>query len=511
MRANGGSVWAGILVVFLMVMSGCAAESPEVSIDQKNSTATTGPTVDLFATTTEPSTTNGPSTTVDEFNRSRSGNPNATAPLTAIPPEFGPSGLIWIGTWLGFSEDRRNVRFVLSPEGSVLRIDEGNIYSGAGSYLTWNIGPAGYLAVVDLIAELGLESDQLDPNLRGQSGEIRTNGSFNVRIDVLHAASRDLNADQQELRKNFRHLLSRLDDMAWLDGVTTVTQRAPWVPDRLSLNVRNEYNPIYYSTDAFAWPFEQSISEMAMNDSGDEVWICLEGADAETAWHALMIDGVNNARLPIEEDGQLMEAGVRVSHAMYQGISPCQGATGFGTGSSPDRADRADLSELFLTEADLGDGWVVGIPSVTPPPPNIANCSPMTEAEIAIDEFDSWISHTVDIDLPGSISQFEMLGEIPDGVDAVAVIEQVGTMSCLAGLGQFGVLEIEGGMVENPPAGVTAAAYWVLTYDGVHQVVIDSVLTNGLAMVIGATSGNSLELSDLEPNYSLAVAKALAG
>ena len=524
MRTTGGAVRVAISVVILMLASACAATPSEEVADAKGSTATTGTTVDLFATTQPDlsavvpttdaiaATTEAPpapSTTVDESHRSRV---DGLVPgVASVPPEFGSSGLLWIGTWLGYSEIETDVKFVLAPDGSVLRINQGNIYSGAGSYLTWNIGPDGYSAVVELISELGLESDRLDRNLQGQSGEIRTDGSFSVRIDMLNASSGDLTAEQREMRKNFRQLMARLDDNSWLEDITTVTQRAPWVPDRVAMSVRDEYNPIYYSTEAFAWPFDESIRDMATSGDGLERWICLEGADAETAWNTFMIDGVNNARLPLEADGQLWEAGVRVSHAMYGGISPCQGATGFGTGSN-ERVSRADLSELFLDADDVSEAWTVTAPVITPPSPNIENCSPITDAEIAVDEFDSWLSHTADLELRGTASQFQMLGEVPAGVDAVSVIEQVGTHSCLDGLGQFGVIDIESGMLDDPPPGVTAAAVWILTYDGgAHQVVIDAVLDNGLAMAFGMTASIPLELADLEPHFLLAVDKATAG
>lgn len=514
--------WAGARVAIscamLMVLSACGDEPVAEPVSAENASATTGSTIDLFATT-EPapvvSTTEEPAASTTQVPASSSTSidqPDITiadAIPTNVPPEFGPAGLLWIGYWGGYSEGLEDVRFVLAPDGSVLRIDEGDIFSGAGSYLTWNIGPAGYTAVVNLIDELSLASDWLDTYEQGQSGEIRTDGSFRVRIESLNGAEQDFTADQRRMRKNFHQFMAQLDDMSWLEGVTTVTPRAPWVPDQLALNIRDEYNTQYYSTDAFSWPFDESLSVMA-SGSGSDRWVCLEGEQAETAWNTFMLDGVNNARLPLEADGQLWEAGVRVSHPMYGGISPCPAATGFGTGSN-ERVEQRDVSELFLTAEDVGEGWTVSRPTITPPPPNLANCSPITDAEVAVDQFDSWLTYRSDIEVPGLISQFLMLGEVPAGVDSVAVMEQVGTYSCLEGLGQFGVVSIESGMLLQPPDGVSVAAVWELTFDdGGNQIVIDAVLDNDIALVLGMISHVPIELADLEPHFLLAVEKATA-
>lgn len=106
---TGDTVRAAMCLVALIVVSACASEPTDQSADAKVSPATTGTTVDFFATTipdlaavvpadeapttTAVTTTEAPATTstaADDSNRSRSGGPNAGADPGA--PESGSSG-----------------------------------------------------------------------------------------------------------------------------------------------------------------------------------------------------------------------------------------------------------------------------------------------------------------------------------------------------------------------------------------------------------------------------------
>ncbi len=515
MARRNTSTGALVMIVALLAAA-CTAQPPSELAASPRVVDTTlrspAPTQLLPDTTVVPT----PTTT---------GLPSTVLPTTVLPSaaeawdditrlQEEPS-LLWIGTYLGYTENLEDVTFILASDGSVLRVNDRNIYAGSGSYQTWNIGPEGYNAVVELVNELGVvdgETDAVDSN-EGQVGSIRAEDGW-VLADIrgLHLGARELTAEQWGVRSNFDLLLSKLEDMTWMEEFTTVTQRVPWVPDRLTLEIRNEDNPQYYTTDHFLWPFEESLDAMVDYDLPDgERAICLEGADAETAWNAFVIDGVNNARIPIEAGGNRYEVTASISFPMYQiNSDPCEGATEFNTSGADDRAERRDLRELLLSNEDLGPEWSVGSPSVTSPPPDLPNCDPLTDGELAVDTFDSWITHTVGFSLDEG-AHYQYLGTVPEGEDAVGVVERVGTYSCLDGMASFGVIGIESGMLANLPVGVEAAAYWILTFEGgVSGLVIDAALENGLVMVLGTTDFGQRTSADLDEIFAIAAEKALS-
>ncbi len=452
----------------------------------------------------EPGTTDGPNN-VEETSSER------------MTPPPDPAEMLWIGTYLGYTDGSKDVTFILAPDGSVLRIDEGNIYAGSGSYLTWNIGPAGFEAVLDLMIELEVDQGDTVPvdSDETQVGSIRSD--FGPRADIrgLNLPATQLTPEQRRVRASFRELLSSLEDMSWMDQFTVVTQRAPWIPDRLSLQVREEVNSQYYSTDPYRWPFEDSITEMidveAENDS--EPFVCLEGAQAERAWTTFVVDGVNNARIPIESKGRRFEVTVHISYPMYHLFGdPCPGAVRFGTGENNDRVDRPDLSHLLLDDEDIGPEWTAGPASVAPPPPYVAPCAPITEAEVAVKTFDSWLSHKVDFTgIEHLVEGFQLIGWAPVGEDATAIVESIATYDCLDGLGEYGITHIESGLLPDAPHGAVAA-YWITSYsDDLYGVVLDVALENGIVFAIGINAIVPVELSHLEEWLAVAVLKADAG
>lgn len=169
-----------------------------------------------------------------------------------------------------------------------------------------------------------------------------------------------------------------------------------------------------------------------------------------------------------------------------------------------------DVTERFLTEADL-PGWDIGELEILPPAREApAGCGERTDAEVAIGQFDEWARHRVSMENP-DVAVFQLMGVAPNRDEAADVVERLGTMSCLGALRQSGFTDIESGRIENVPDGVTVAAFWDLTHQQGSQFNVIALLDNDVVLMLGMTASSTLDVTDLEPTFERAVLRALAG
>ncbi len=315
----------------------------------------------------------------------------------------------------------------------------------------------------------------------------------------------------------FLGLLDRLVDLSDVKGIQQ-SEPTLWVPSRLAINVSDEYNPQYYTTDDIVWPFERSIDEMASVESDGDRYVCLEGEDAALAWYTLLIDGVNNARIPITDGVTTTEVGLRISYPGYHVYrNPCPPVEDVTGGSSvgprpsngPEPALPIEIvDELLIEPTDLGAGWGRGLLDTVGSSPNFSPCPSATDrsSHRAVTEFDRWMERTMTLTGPDGAELLQLVGRATPGTDVDGIVDAIGPFTdCEQPLLEFGIDDFTSGDLTTLPVGVTAGSYWSYTDpSGRHELTADIALDSRYAMVLGFSSPDPIALSDIDRFVAMA-------
>lgn len=492
----------------MMLAAGCGAESPAAEEPiVRVVTTTEAPTTEPSSgetPSTEPTPDSRPPVTDPEQNESPDTTIIIPLPTTPSDPAERLPEQIRINSYLNFQiPDAEDFNYVLSGKGDVLHIRNGNIFAGAQSYRTWNIGRDGFRQIYAKMDELGLLERSVGNIFESTAPalSISIDGRFVMEAHGLDLPASEMTPEQAEIRDNIKQLIAHLEDMSWLENVEPTTPSL-WVPNHMTVYARDENDPRYYTTERFAWPFDATIEEMSFppDEEGERV-VCLAGAEAATAWRALMIDGVNHARLPVN-DGSDHELTIRVSYPGYQLYGDrCAGATNVGNvGSATIGTDipsgskyNSLLEPLFLTEEHFPSSWRVDLPGELGPAPNIQACpSSPGDSEAATNEFDSWLQERINANGIENSRPFhfdQIVGVVPQNVNPESVIAGIANYDdCPDPFKELGVDQFESGFLPDTPDGIRSGAYWILN-DG-ESVIADIVLDNRIAVVISFSTAN---------------------
>ncbi len=397
-----------------------------------------------------------------------------------------------------------DVTYVVESDGDLLQIRNGNIFTGPGGYTTWSIGPEGYETLLADLRNAGLaggRADDVDTS-RGRTGVITAGGLIEFSADGLDLPADELTPEQYEIRRSFLDVLRRLGDRS-----RAVGQPVPWVPSHLSFVVSEELDARYYSTEDLPWPFDEPIADMIDERVDGAPYICLDGTDAATAWQALLIDGVNQARVPvIDSSGARYELGFRISYPGYQLYpDPCPAVTSIDLGAAA--APAADwttelpihiVDPLLLDAAELGPEWTVSTIIDTPAPFDVAACPTPGASHDATSEFDGWMMRTSSAVSVGGPDLLQLVGFAEVGVDVDGVVDAIAPYDdCAEPFADYGITAFESGDLVDLPAGVTSGSYWRFERGGRHNLVADIGLDSRFGMVIGLESDTPLSISEL--------------